>query len=108
MEANPAIATAAFHHRTTRRPRADYLCIEDARAAASRVNVDALVKTLRSLEHMYPYHQAIGFYMEAAGVPETELAKVQKMKMRLDFHLANRLDSPKFSRRWRVHYPPDL
>ena len=37
------------------------------RAALDRIDVDRVVEYLTSLGHMYPYHQAIGFYLQRAG-----------------------------------------
>jgi predicted transcriptional regulator of viral defense system len=78
------------------------------KGARPRVNVALLLKTLRQLDYIYPYHQAIGFYMERAGFPETQLAKVAEVEMKFDFHLANRIESRAYSRRWRLYHPAEI
>ena len=78
------------------------------KGARPRVNVALLLMTLRQLDYIYPYHQAIGFYMERAGFPETQLAKVAEVEMKFDFHLAYRIESRAYSRRWRLYRPAEI
>jgi len=42
------------------------------RASRSRISVRRLLLTLQKFQYVYPYHQAIGFYMQRAGFPERD------------------------------------
>jgi predicted transcriptional regulator of viral defense system len=74
--------------------------------AQARLSVDELIDTLAKLEHAYPYHQAIGFYMERSGYPESELSKLRKLGTSFDFYLAHNLPPDKeYDPSWRLYYP---
>lgn len=73
--------------------------------ARSRVSVSTLIATLRKLDYVYPYHQAIGFLMERAGYDEKYLSKVESLGVRWNFYLDYRISEPKFDERWRLYVP---
>jgi hypothetical protein len=79
--------------------------MEAYRAARDRVSVGVLLTTLRKLDYRYPYHQAIGYYMERAGYTAQALARVAELEMDLDFYLAHGLPNRAYSKRWRLHHP---
>lgn len=85
-----------------------YQVLEAYRAAKERVSIGVLLATLKKLNYMYPYHQAIGFYMERAGYAEQALARVEEVGMELDFYLAHGLSNRAYSKRWRLHHPEVL
>ncbi len=66
------------------------------------------IATLQKLDHVYPYHQAIGFYMERAGYPSKHLARLQAIGMDLDFYLAHNMHGMSYSASWRLFYPEGL
>ena len=66
------------------------------------------VAYLRKLNHIYPYHQAIGFYMERAGFPAKQLAPLKALGTKWDFYLAHSIRNPAFNRQWRIHHPKGL
>src|SRR5262249_43102848 len=41
--------------------------------SVSRISIPRLAKLLEELEYVYPYHQTIGFYLQNAGHPSSEL-----------------------------------
>lgn len=51
--------------------------LEAYRRAREEISVSRLIDTLRKLDHVYPYHQAIGFYMERAGFPPNNLHRLR-------------------------------
>jgi predicted transcriptional regulator of viral defense system len=78
------------------------------RRALPRLSINVLLATLKRLDYVYPYHQAIGFYLERAGADGAQLQKLAELGLRFDFHLTNKLSFPKFSTRWRLHHPDGL
>lgn len=79
--------------------------LEAYRAARERVSVNTLLATLKKLNYVYPYHQAIGFYMEKADYDAARLTLIEKVPREYDFFLANGLKDPKFDAKWRLFYP---
>ena len=78
------------------------------RRAKGRIRLDLLVETLDSLEYVYPYHQALGFYMEKAGYPEEWLSVIREKAIRYDFYLAHGMERRVFDAKWRISYPAGL
>jgi len=76
--------------------------------ARSRIQLHTLIYTLDSLEYVYPYHQAVGFYMEKANYPPDWLNEFQRMGLNYDFYLAHGMEQKTFDSRWRIFYPPGL
>lgn len=78
------------------------------RKARGRFSVKELVKMLGKIDFIYPYHQAIGFYMESAGYREEDLSKLRKLRQNIDFYLDYKMEDKIRSERWRIYYPADL
>ncbi|MFO0673377.1 MAG: hypothetical protein U0235_27800 [Polyangiaceae bacterium] len=76
--------------------------------ARERMSVGLLLATLRKLAYVYPYHQAIGFYMQRAGYKPAQLERVRGEGASVDFYLANRIRDPGYDSTWRVFFPPGL
>jgi hypothetical protein len=77
-------------------------------ARSKGISADDLLTTLDALAYVYPYHQALGFYMERAGFPEESLDAFERRGAAVDFYLDYGLKDLAFSRRWRIHYPKSL
>ncbi len=82
--------------------------LEAYRRAKNDVSIPKLIATLDELDHVYPYHQAIGFYMERAGFPVKQLSPLKALGINWDFYLAHSLRKPVFNREWRIHHPKGL
>lgn len=78
------------------------------RAAKERVSVNTLVATLKTLGYVYPYHQAIGFYMERAGYEGTKLDRLRALGLNHDFYLSHKMGPTAYSAEWRVFFPEGL
>jgi predicted transcriptional regulator of viral defense system len=79
--------------------------LEAFRKARSQVSISTLVATLKKLDYVYPYHQAVGFYMERAGYAEGQLKKLMKPGLKFDFYLAHKLlAKKKYDPKWRIFY----
>ena len=76
--------------------------------AKGRLSTNVLVATLKKLAYVYPYHQAIGFYLERAGFEAPTLDRVREMGMDFDFYLAHGMKDSAFDSAWRVHHPRGL
>ena len=82
-----------------------YQVLEAYRAAKDRVSIGVLLATLKKLNYIYPYHQAIGLYMERAGYNEEALARVEDLGAELDFYLAHESSNRAYSKRWHLFHP---
>jgi hypothetical protein len=78
------------------------------RAANERMSINVLVATLKKLDYMYPYHQAIGFYMSRAGYEEKRTEKLKKLGLRWDFYLTHNMKDREYDSTWRLFYPKGL
>jgi predicted transcriptional regulator of viral defense system len=82
--------------------------LEAYRGARDRISVSTLLATLKKLDYIYPYHQAIGFYMERASYPESVLARLERLPRKFNFYLTHKTVGPKYDQKWRVYYPTGL
>lgn len=82
--------------------------LEAYKLAQKRIDMDKLANYLRSLDYVYPYHQAIGFYCERAGYPQGQTDKLKAFGFHFDFYLAHAMNNPILDPNWRIFYPPGL
>jgi hypothetical protein len=78
------------------------------RGAMEKVSVGVLIATLRKLEYIYPFHQAIGFYMERAGYPESKYKRLKEPGLKFDFYLSYGVKDPEYVPNWRIYIPRGL
>ena len=82
--------------------------IQAYRAAKDRMSTNRLVATLKKLDYVYPYHQAIGFLMERASYDDKGFAMLKKLGLEYDFYLTHGMQQPEYSSDWRLFYPKGL
>ncbi len=83
--------------------------LEAFKTAKDKISVNTLVATLKKLDYIYPYPQAIGFYLERAGYSEKQWSRLLKLKSSFDFYLAHGLPAKKnYDKRWGLYYPGGL
>jgi hypothetical protein len=82
-----------------------YQVLEAYRGAADRVSVATLIATLRKLDYVYPYHQAVGFYLQRAGFAPKQYERLKALGMQHDFYLAHGIRRTEYSTEWRLNYP---
>ena len=69
------------------------------------VSVNAMGSMLGKLRFTYPYHQAIGFYLERAGYRASSLDLIRRFPMEFDFYLSHAMGSTRYVPTWRLHVP---
>jgi len=82
--------------------------LEAFRLARGRISVKLLSRVLQKLDHTYPYHQAIGFYLEHGGYPQAECGIFAEIDKEFNFYLCHGLKKPAFDPRWRVFFPSNM
>lgn len=73
--------------------------------ARDSISVNKLAAYLRKLRYVYPYHQAVGFYMERAGYGEPLLKLIERFPIEHNFYLQHAIRSPVLNKRWRLFAP---
>jgi hypothetical protein len=76
--------------------------------AVARIDIDHLIKLLKKMDYVYPYHQSIGFLLERAGAAENECRRLTQLGTQFDFYLDYKIKNPAYSKKWRLYYPPLL
>jgi predicted transcriptional regulator of viral defense system len=83
--------------------------LEAYRRAADRVNVSRLVELLQQLQYIYPYHQAIGFYLDRSGAYSSSSIKLLRdIPQQFDFYLDYEMVDMSYSEEWKLYYPSYL
>jgi hypothetical protein len=85
-----------------------YQVLETYKAAKGRASVATIIPTLKKLDYVYPYHQAIGFYMQRAGFEPKQFERLKKLGITFNFYLAHGMAEKAFDPEWKLFYPPDL
>ena len=77
------------------------------RRAADRVSLNRMAGMLRKLAFVYPYHQAIGFYVDACGAyPSSAVDFFRRgFDLEFDFYLTYAMQDLEYNRRWRIYVP---
>jgi predicted transcriptional regulator of viral defense system len=78
------------------------------RSALPVINMNKLLATLETMDFVYPYHQAIGFYLERAGYEKKKVDELRVLPRTLDFYLNYELSDPAYSAEWRLYYPQGM
>ena len=73
--------------------------------AKEKVSVNRLTALLQKLNYIYPYHQAIGFYLERAGYKTEFVSLLRRFPMDFDFYLAHDMGQNDYVREWRLYIP---
>jgi predicted transcriptional regulator of viral defense system len=82
--------------------------LEAYRAAKPHVSINRLLATLTKLNYVYPYQQAIGFFMDRAGYDPLRLKLVQERNTEFDFYITYGLETPDYDSKWKLFHPQGL
>lgn len=77
--------------------------------AKDQISVNRLAVILKKIGYVYPYHQAIGFYLEKSGAyKKSSIDIFRKMDKNYDFYLTYQIQDKEYSKDWRLFYPKGL
>lgn len=77
--------------------------------AKGEASVNRIAAYLKKLDYIYPYHQAIGFYLEKAGYKESMLNLIEKkFACENDFYLTYNIENKEYNKRWRIYVPRNI
>jgi len=73
------------------------------------ISESKIVSYLETLCYIYPYHQAIGFYMDRCQMySKKTLESLQSFPIEFDFYLGYNMKDMEYSPRWRIFFPKDF
>jgi hypothetical protein len=88
-----------------------YEVIEAYRRASFLISGSDLTSILRKQSYIYPYHQAIGFYMDlAGGYSKSVIRSLKNFQLNRDFYLFKGLkkEDSFYNENWKIFYPKDI
>ena len=75
-------------------------------AAHDKLSVNRILAYLRKLNFTYPYHQAVGFYLQRTGhFSAQQLDMFKEMEMSFDFYLTYGMKETEYIPEWRLFVP---
>ena len=83
--------------------------LEAFRSAADRVSLNRLAALLEKMDFVYPYRQAVGFYLDRCGAYEaSRVALFRQSPFEFDFYLTYGMKQTEYSADWRIRFPAGL
>ncbi len=77
--------------------------------AAETVSINKLTALLKKIDYTYPYHQAIGFYLEKSNVyRDSQIDLLKRFDFKYDFYLTYNMKEMEYSKEWKLYYPKNL
>jgi len=74
--------------------------------AYGRMSTNRLMAYYKKMKYIYPYHQAIGFYMEKAGnYSDNSIKMLRNIKKDRDFYLLHGMTDAVYVPEWRLFVP---
>lgn len=73
--------------------------------ARTTLSVNTMLSMLKRMTFGYPYHQAIGYYLERAGYKPTTVELFRRIPMERDFYLTHNMGQTAYNDRWRLFVP---
>ncbi len=82
--------------------------LEAYRNAKASLSIGKLAATLKQLDYIYPYHQAIGFYLDRAGCTDKQTGRLREMGTKFKFYLTHGMRRTEFNERWQLFHPKGM
>lgn len=82
--------------------------LDGFRRCRGRVSVEKLLRVLKELDYVYPYHQAIGFYVKQAEYGKAEQDLVRKLGTPFLFYLTHESKQLALDEDFKVFFPKSL
>ena len=76
--------------------------------ARDRVKVTQLVRYLTKLNYVYPFHQAIGWYMQKSGYSDKQLKSLRLLPKHRRFYLTHKMQAPVLDEAWQIFVPSHM
>lgn len=73
--------------------------------AKERVSINKLVAMLHKLSFVYPYHQAVGYYLQRADYKPSQIDLVRRLPREQDFYLTHEMNDTRYDSDWGLHIP---
>lgn len=77
-------------------------------AVSKKISVNKIAAFLTKMDFIYPYHQAVGFYLEQAGYTGNLLDLLRRKPMEYDFYLDYDMGEMDYSDHWKIYYPKGM
>jgi hypothetical protein len=85
-----------------------YQILQAYKSARTRMSMNVLIATLKKLDYIYPFHQAIGFYMQHAGYETERLERIGRIPIVFSFYLAHGIVEKDYDPHWRLFFPKNF
>jgi predicted transcriptional regulator of viral defense system len=82
--------------------------LEAYRRAREEVSMMKLLAVLKRFQYVYPYHQAVGFYMERSGYRSSQFEQLRQKGFEFDFYLGYGMPEKEYDSNWRLYIPKGL
>lgn len=69
------------------------------------VSINKLSAMLQQMAFGYPYHQAIGYYLERSGYRPAQIELLRRFPIVRDFYLTHHMDATDYVKEWRLFVP---
>ncbi|TFW09527.1 hypothetical protein E4K72_05645 [Oxalobacteraceae bacterium OM1] len=76
--------------------------------ARERADAERIADLLHKLGYVYPYHQAIGYYLDRAGYPIAAVDLFRRQGLEFDFYLAHEMRDRRYIKEWRLYVPQEF
>jgi hypothetical protein len=72
------------------------------------LNLENLYDYLITSQYLYPYHQSIGFYLQAAGYTVEQYKQFFQPAINLDFYLEYGMKQKIYNAKWKIYHPKNI